>query len=67
MNKIKYLGTVVSGYGEMKGEISKRVVKGRSVIGALGRVFKGRNVSLKVNRGLKNSILLPVQTCGSET
>ncbi len=51
----------------MEGEVRKRAVKGRSVIGSLGRVMKGRNVSMEVKRGLRNSVLLPTLTCGSET
>ncbi len=36
----------------------ERAVKGRSVIGSLARVMKGKNVSMEVKRGLGNSILL---------
>ncbi len=42
-------------------------MKGRSVIGSLARGMKGRNVSMKVKRGLRNSTLLPTLTYGSET
>ncbi len=52
---------------EMEGELSYRVVKGRSVIGTLARVMKGRNVSMEVKRGLRNTILLPTLMYGSET
>ncbi len=41
-------------------------MKGRSVVGSLAGVMKGRNVSMEVKRGLRNSILLPTQTYGSE-
>ncbi len=51
----------------MDGEIIERAVKGKSVIGSLARVMKGRNVSMKVKRGLRSSILLPTLTYGSET
>ncbi len=34
-------------------------MKGRSVVGSLAGVMKGRNVSMDVKRGLRNSILLP--------
>ncbi len=34
-------------------------MKGRSVVGLLAGVKKGRNVSMDVKRGLRNSILLP--------
>ncbi len=49
------------------GGSNKRAVKGRSVIGLLARVMKWRNVSTEVKRGLRNSILLPTLTYGSET
>ncbi len=67
MKEFKYLGTVLSKHGEMEGEIRKSVVKGRSVIGSLARVMKGRSVSMEVKRGLRNSILLPTLTYGSKT
>ncbi len=41
-------------------------MKGRSVVGLLAGVKKGRNVFMAVKRGLRNSILLPAQTHGSE-
>ncbi len=63
----KYVGTVLSKHGEMEGEVRERAVKGRSVIGSLARVMKGRSVSMEVKRCLRNSILLPTLTYGSET
>ncbi len=42
-------------------------MKGRSIIGSLARVMRGRNVSMEVKRGLRNSLLLPTLTYGSET
>ncbi len=41
-------------------------MKSRSVVGSLTEVMKGRNVSMDVKRGLRNSILLPTLTYGSE-
>ncbi len=51
----------------MYGVIREEVAKGRSVIGSLARVMKGKNVSMEVKKGLRNSILLPGLTYGSET
>ncbi len=62
----KYLGTVLCKHGGMEGEIRERVMKGRSVVGSLTVVMKERNVSMDVKRGLRNSILLPTLTYGSE-
>ena len=59
------LGTVGK-HGETDGEIRTRAVKGRSAIGALGKIMKGRGVSMKVKRGLRNGIILATLTCGSE-
>ncbi len=42
-------------HGGMEGEIRERVMRGRSVVGSLTEVMKGRNVSMDVNRGLRNS------------
>ncbi len=66
VKEFKYLGAVLSKHGEME-EVRERTVKGRSVIGSLGRVMKGRNVSMEAKRGLRNSVLLPTLTCGSGT
>ncbi len=41
-------------------------MKGRNVVGSLTGVMKGRNVSMDVKKGLRNSILLPTLTYGSE-
>ncbi len=41
-------------------------MKGRSVVGLLAGVMKGRNVFMYVKRGLRNSIPLPSLTYGSE-
>ncbi len=57
----------MSKHGEMEGEVRERAVKGRSVIGSLGRVMKGRNMYMEVKRGLRNSVLLPTLMDGSET
>ncbi len=67
VKEFKYLGTVLSKRGEMEGEVRERAVKGRSVIGSLGRIMKGRKVSMEVKRGLRKSVLLPTLKYGSET
>ncbi len=41
-------------------------MKGRSVVGSLTGLMEERNVSMDVKRGLRNSILLPTLTHGSE-
>ncbi len=56
------MGTELCKHGGMEGEIRERVMKGRSVVGLLTGVMKGRNVSMDVKRGLRNSILLPTLT-----
>ncbi len=61
------MGTVLCKHGEMDGEIRGKAVKGRSVIGSLARVMKGRNVFIEVKKGLRNSILLLTLMYGSET
>ncbi len=66
VSEFKYLETVLCKHGGMEGEIRERVMKGKSVVGSLAGVMKGRNVSMDVKRGLRNSILLPTLTYGSE-
>ncbi len=41
-------------------------MKGRSVVGSLAGVMKGRSVSVDVKRGLRNNILLPTLAYGSK-
>ncbi len=41
-------------------------MKGRNVVGSPAGVMKGRNVSMGMKRSLRNSILLPTLTYGSE-
>ena len=54
-------------HGSMEGEVRERAVKGRQVVGSLGRIMKGRSVSVDVKKGLRDSIVLPTLTYGSET
>ncbi len=44
-----------------------RTEKGRQVMGALERVMKGRNVSMEVKKGMRNSVILPTLSYASET
>ncbi len=67
MNEFKYLGTILCKHESMEGEIRERTVKGRQVIGALERVTKGRNLSMAVKRGIRNSVILPTLSYTSET
>ncbi len=46
--------------------IRERAMKGRSVVGSLAELVKGRNVSMDVKRGLRNGVLLPSLTYGLE-
>ncbi len=66
VKEFKYLGTVLSKHSEIE-EVRDRAVKGKSFIGSLARVMKGRSVSMEVKRGLRNSILLPTLMYVSET
>ncbi len=66
VSEFKNLGTVLCKHGGMEGEIREWVMQGRSVVGPLTGVMKGRNVSMGVKRGLRNSILLPTLTYGSK-
>ena len=66
VNEFKYSGTVLCKHEGVEGEIRERVMKGRSVMGLLAGVMKGRNVSMDMKRGLRNSILLPTLTYGSK-
>ncbi len=61
------MGKGLCKHGGMEGEIGEQVMKGRrSVVGSLVGAMRGRNVSMDVKRGLRNSILLPTLTYGSK-
>ncbi len=59
VNEFKYLGTILNRHGSMEGEIWKRTIHGRQVMGALERVMRGRNVSMAVKKGIRNSVTPP--------
>ncbi len=67
VNEFKYLGTILYKHGSMEAERRERTVKGRQVMGALERVMKGRNVTMEVKRGIRNSVILPTLSYASET
>ena len=67
VESFKYLGAVLCKYGKMECEITERKLQGRKVIGELGCILKGRTVSQEVKKSLRNSVLLPTLTYGSET
>ncbi len=67
MNELKYLGTILCKHGSMEVKIRERTVKGRQVMGALGRVMKGRNVSTAVKNGIRNSVIIPTLSYSLET
>ncbi len=65
VSEFKYLESVTKvlhKHGGMEREIREQVMKGRSVVGSLAGVMKGRNVSMDMKKGLRNSILLPTLT-----
>ncbi len=67
VKEVKCLGTILCKHGSMEGEIRERAVKGRQVMGALERVKKGRNVSMAVKKGIRNSVFLPTLSYASDT
>lgn len=58
VKEFNYLVSVSGKHGEMDGENRTRAVKGKSAIGAFGRIMNGRSVSMDVMSGFRNSILL---------
>ncbi len=41
--------------------------EGRKVVGSLGRIMKGRSVSMEVKRDLRNTVVVPTLTYVSKT
>lgn len=65
MSEFKYL--FLCKCGTMEGQMRKRALKDREVIGMLERNMKSRNVSIGVKKGFRNSIFLPNLSNASET
>ncbi len=67
VNEIKYLGSVMGKHGGTEGETRERVLQGRKAVGFLGRIMKGRSVSMEVKRDLRNTVIVPTFTYASKT
>ncbi|MEL7177812.1 MAG: reverse transcriptase domain-containing protein [Pseudomonadota bacterium] len=67
VSEFKYLGTVLSKYGDMEKEVKERVMQGKRVDGTLESIMRNKKVGLNVKKGLRDSIVLPTLTYGSET
>ncbi len=58
----KYLGSIMCKRGGMESETRETAVQGRKLVGSLGRLMKGRTVSMKVKKGLRDGIIVPTIT-----
>ncbi len=67
VNDFRYLGSVMGKHGDTEGETRERALQGRKVVGSLGRIMNGRNVSMEVKRDLINTVIIPTLTYASET
>ncbi len=54
-------------HGGTEGETRERALQGRKVAGSLGRIMKGRSVSMEVKRHLRNTVIVPTLTYASKT
>ncbi len=48
-------------------ETRERALQGRKAVGSLGRIMKGRSVSMEVKRDLRNTVIVPTLTYESKT
>ncbi len=53
VNEFKYLGSVMCKHGGTEGETRERALQGKKVVGSLGRIMKGKSVSMEVKEGLE--------------
>ncbi len=60
-------GSIMCKPGGTEGESRERALQGRKVVGSLGRIMKGRSVSMELKRDLKNTVITPTLTYASET
>ncbi len=54
-------------HGGTEGETRERALQGRKVVGSLGCIMNGRNVSMEVKRDLRNTVIVPTLINASET
>lgn len=66
VKEFQYLRPVLCKHRIMEGEM-RESSEGQTVIGSFGRIIKCMSVSMEVKKGLKNRIVLPTLTYGSET
>ncbi len=67
MSGCLYKGRNMCKHGGTEGETRERALQGRKVVGSLGRIMKGRSVSMEVKRDLRNTVIVPTLTYASET
>ncbi len=67
VNEYKYLGSVMFMHGGTEGKTRERALQVRKVVGSLGRMMKGRSVSMEVKRDLRNTVIVPTLTYASKT
>ncbi len=67
VHEFKYLGSIMCKHESMEGETREGAVQGRKVVGSLGRMMKGRIVSMEVKKGLHDGIIVLTITYASET
>ena len=66
VQKYRYLGTDVANDGRMHEEISHRITEARKAAGALGSLWKRRNISREAKVGMFEGIVEPSLMYGSE-
>ena len=66
VKEFKYLRAVLCRHGEMEEKIRERVVKRSCIILSLAMIMRERNIFMEVKKVLRNSILLPTLTYGSD-
>ncbi len=67
VNEFKYLGSIMCKHGGTERETKERALQRRKVVGSLGRIMKGRSVSMEVKRDLRNTVIVPTLTYASRT
>jgi hypothetical protein len=67
VKEFNYLGSVLSNDGLCKAEIEQRVMKGRSVCGAIKKLVNQRSLSLECGKALYVGLLVPTLLYSNET
>lgn len=67
VQSIIFLGSTITNKGECIEEVKRRLVLGRVAMGGMERIWKGKDISIKIKKRLIQALIHPVAMYGCET